>query len=695
MRKVKSLQQIGLGTGLALLSTFGHPITVSVGLGAIATLTLATPAEAAILTRWQFNPSARELEITVPEGVTPRYFLLAQPARIVLDLPNTSVGSVPESQTYAGAIRQIRVGEFQPGLTRIVIELSPDAVLATGQVELRRVDGASRGGTSGSRWVLRPLLEGDAPPVANRPQPAPPAVQVPTPSSSTPAATPLLLPSPQATPTVPAPPGTGSTANLPSLAPAPPLTSADLQTPESTADARPTAPVPTALASPSPASSPTTQSTAPTEESSSLPPLEPNALEIPIDPPRAASPQPSSSAPPPQATSPQELDSAPSEALSTPTAETTSELAVDPAAEQTAVPAEMNERSPNAPSPSSPSSAPAPNSAESNERSPNVTFPFSSSLSSPPPTPTERGAQSAPIPSVPSALPLSPPSPTMATAPMPTALPPSNPPGNSPVTVQVPPLASGMASGTANVSPPTVVQSVPPTASSTSMPAPVIATQPTTPASLPPAVLSTNPTNRVTVPPLNSPSTTTSGPASPSRVEPPPTQQAAVSNPEVLLSSGTVLSLRYPRDTVLQLQAGNSWQEVLVVAEDVRDRSGAVVVPEGSQVIGRFETSDQGSRFITQAITVQGRNVQLRGQSEVLAGDRQVSDDNLVRNSAIGGAAFTMLGLLTGGIGFLAGALAGAAAGAATTYITAPQPAIIQPNQVVEVRLSEDVPRVF
>jgi hypothetical protein len=174
-----------------------------------------------------------------------------------------------------------------------------------------------------------------------------------------------------------------------------------------------------------------------------------------------------------------------------------------------------------------------------------------------------------------------------------------------------------------------------------------------------------------------------------------PTQQAAVSDPAVLLPSGTVLNLRYPRDTALQLQTGDPWQEVLVVAQDVRDRSGAVVIPEGSQVIGRFETSEQGSRFVAQAITVQGRNVQLRAESAVLMGDRQVSDDNLVRNSAIGGAAFTVLGILTGGLGFLAGALAGAAAGAATTYITAPQPAIIQPNQVVEVRLSEDVPKIF
>jgi hypothetical protein len=129
-----------------------------------------SPAQAAQLTNWRFDPATQQLEINVNGGTTPRYFLLAQPARIVLDLPNTRVGSVPEQQTYAGAVRQIRVGQFQPGLTRIVIELSPEAVLGAEQVELQNV-----GNPGSDRWVLRPVLanqpEAVPPPVASRPTP--------------------------------------------------------------------------------------------------------------------------------------------------------------------------------------------------------------------------------------------------------------------------------------------------------------------------------------------------------------------------------------------------------------------------------------------------------------------------------------------------------------------------------------------
>ncbi|MGJ3252118.1 MAG: AMIN domain-containing protein [Elainellaceae cyanobacterium] len=163
---------------------------------AIAPVMVQASAQAAQLTNWQFDPATQRLEVNVPGGTSPRYFLLGQPARIVLDLPNTSVGNVPEQRTYSGLVRQIRVGQFEPGLTRIVIELSPDAVLAPQQVELEQL---SADNPSGDRWALRPVF-------ANAQQPPPPPIEADTPgaddapgdllSESPPTATslPLVLP---------------------------------------------------------------------------------------------------------------------------------------------------------------------------------------------------------------------------------------------------------------------------------------------------------------------------------------------------------------------------------------------------------------------------------------------------------------------------------------------------------------------
>ncbi|WP_068512024.1 hypothetical protein [Leptolyngbya sp. O-77] len=56
-------------------------------------------------------------------------------------------------------------------------------------------------------------------------------------------------------------------------------------------------------------------------------------------------------------------------------------------------------------------------------------------------------------------------------------------------------------------------------------------------------------------------------------------------------------------------------KEVLVLTESVRDYSGRVVFPRGQPALGRFETNREGSRFVVQAISVNGRNQRIEGRS--------------------------------------------------------------------------------
>jgi hypothetical protein len=156
--------------------------------------------------------------------------------------------------------------------------------------------------------------------------------------------------------------------------------------------------------------------------------------------------------------------------------------------------------------------------------------------------------------------------------------------------------------------------------------------------------------------------------------------------PGVLIPADTTLNLRYPGPTPLTLEPGEPWQEVLVMTQTVRDRFGNVLVPAGSQVVGQFETGRRGSQFVARALSVQGQTVQFIGESNTLPGDRQVSESDIFRNSAIGGVALTVLSGFTG-----IGLLAGLGAGAAATVLTSPQPAVIEPNQIIEVRLEQDV----
>jgi hypothetical protein len=126
--------------------------------GAIAVVTLRTGSTLAVspiamLQDWRFDPNTLQLEVTLNAGTTPQYFVLNQPPRIVLDLPDTQLGNVSTEQNYSGAVQKIRVSQFQEGVTRIVLDLAPGVVLDQTQIQLQATSRQNP-----VRWVLNPLI---------------------------------------------------------------------------------------------------------------------------------------------------------------------------------------------------------------------------------------------------------------------------------------------------------------------------------------------------------------------------------------------------------------------------------------------------------------------------------------------------------------------------------------------------------
>ena len=115
---------------------------------------IAAPASAAVLNSWSFDQASQALTITLPDGVTPDFFLLAQPARIVLEVPHTTLGGVVSSEQYSGAVRNIRLTEVSGG-SRVVMELAPNTRLDPRHAELTATE-LNNGQTE---WLLLPLLQ--------------------------------------------------------------------------------------------------------------------------------------------------------------------------------------------------------------------------------------------------------------------------------------------------------------------------------------------------------------------------------------------------------------------------------------------------------------------------------------------------------------------------------------------------------
>jgi N-acetylmuramoyl-L-alanine amidase len=105
----------------------------------LGVLFFALPAQAGKLTFWRFDSDQRRLDWITDEGIQPKAQLITNPTRLVIDLPNTSLGQPPTEQKVGGKIRQVRVGQFDPQTTRLVIELGSKYSVRPEEVGVRSI----------------------------------------------------------------------------------------------------------------------------------------------------------------------------------------------------------------------------------------------------------------------------------------------------------------------------------------------------------------------------------------------------------------------------------------------------------------------------------------------------------------------------------------------------------------------------
>ncbi len=115
---------------------------------ATASVLLAHPA-AAEIESWRFDPGQSQLEFTTDEDVQPKAQLIANPTRLVIDLPGVRLGrpSFTEPLNNAGAFRSVRFGQFDPETARVVVELAPGYTINPDRILFR--------GITGRRWAVQ------------------------------------------------------------------------------------------------------------------------------------------------------------------------------------------------------------------------------------------------------------------------------------------------------------------------------------------------------------------------------------------------------------------------------------------------------------------------------------------------------------------------------------------------------------
>ncbi|HEY9812618.1 MAG TPA: AMIN domain-containing protein, partial [Candidatus Sericytochromatia bacterium] len=115
-------------------------------------------ASAAQLLSWRFDANQNQLDFKTDFGVQPRAQLLTNPTRLIIDLPSTSLARPTVTQSFAGAIRSLKVGQFNNQTTRLVLELNPGYTIDPTDVLFR--------GTTTAQWSVKlpkPERIGDLP----------------------------------------------------------------------------------------------------------------------------------------------------------------------------------------------------------------------------------------------------------------------------------------------------------------------------------------------------------------------------------------------------------------------------------------------------------------------------------------------------------------------------------------------------
>lgn len=190
------LSLIVLSSGLLAAPLWGSQKTAAVG----QSLTEVAPASQARVTDWSYSADRGRLEMTTQGPTRPKLFILQDPPRIVVDLPNTVWDRDPEEVTASGRVESIRISQLNDTMTRFVMTVTPDQPLSLSQLQLQTA--------SPERWAVQFTSADDLTLPSPPEDPAPatlPRLETPT---AAPAASPpplLSLPSPRPTPSSPPP----------------------------------------------------------------------------------------------------------------------------------------------------------------------------------------------------------------------------------------------------------------------------------------------------------------------------------------------------------------------------------------------------------------------------------------------------------------------------------------------------------
>lgn len=120
----------------------------------------------------------------------------------------------------------------------------------------------------------------------------------------------------------------------------------------------------------------------------------------------------------------------------------------------------------------------------------------------------------------------------------------------------------------------------------------------------------------------------------------------------VTLPAGVTIPMQFAEADTVYVTADETTPLTLTTAANVRDRSGNILIPAGSEVAGRLEPAGNGTQFVADDIVVNGRVLPLNGTSRIVTRTetirRGAKITEIAGGVAAGAAAATLIAGVTG-----------------------------------------------
>ncbi|BAY24647.1 beta-lactamase [Calothrix sp. NIES-2100] len=141
----------------------------------LSTLLVGSTVKAATIANWHFDSNRNHLDFTTDENVQPRVQLLANPTRLVIDLPGVTLGYPQVSQRIGAVTQKIQIAQFDANTTRILITVAPGYTLDPAQVKLQQ-ESANHWSVQVPQALRLAVTPPNIPPVVTTEQPSTPPI---------------------------------------------------------------------------------------------------------------------------------------------------------------------------------------------------------------------------------------------------------------------------------------------------------------------------------------------------------------------------------------------------------------------------------------------------------------------------------------------------------------------------------------